>query len=88
MVNRKDLTIRYFEFFDYYSRGAPAPKWMTDGVPFVKKDGQADDADDHTDAATVCIRRHRAAPNRIEPHQVHLTAPGRTRPHLATPGRT
>jgi dipeptidyl aminopeptidase/acylaminoacyl peptidase len=37
MANRKDLTIRYFQFFDHYLKGAPAPKWMTDGVPFLKK---------------------------------------------------
>ncbi len=37
MANRKDLTIRYFEFFDHYLKGAPAPKWMTDGVPFINK---------------------------------------------------
>lgn len=37
MANRKDLTIRYFEFFDHYLKGAPAPKWMTDGIPFLKK---------------------------------------------------
>ena len=37
IANRKDLTIRYFEFFDHYLKGAPAPKWMTDGVPFLKK---------------------------------------------------
>jgi hypothetical protein len=40
MANRKDLTIRYFEFFDHYLKGAPAPKWMTDGVPFLKKDAK------------------------------------------------
>jgi dipeptidyl aminopeptidase/acylaminoacyl peptidase len=38
MANRKDLTIRYFQFFDHYLKGAPAPKWMTEGVPFLKKD--------------------------------------------------
>ncbi len=38
LANRKDLTIRYFQFFDHYLRGAPAPKWMTDGVPFLQKD--------------------------------------------------
>ena len=38
MANRKDLTIRYFQFFDHYLKGAPAPKWMTDGVPFLDKD--------------------------------------------------
>jgi hypothetical protein len=36
--NRKDLTVRYFQFFDHYLKGAPAPKWMTDGVPFLDKD--------------------------------------------------
>jgi dipeptidyl aminopeptidase/acylaminoacyl peptidase len=40
--NRKDLTIRYFQFFDHYLRGAPAPKWMTDGVPYLKKDDMRD----------------------------------------------
>jgi dipeptidyl aminopeptidase/acylaminoacyl peptidase len=38
LANRRDLTIRYFQFFDHYLRGAPAPKWMTDGVPFLQKD--------------------------------------------------
>lgn len=42
MANRKDLTIRYFQFFDHYLRGAPAPKWMTDGVPFLLKDSAKD----------------------------------------------
>ena len=37
MANRRDLTIRYFEFFDHYLKGEPAPKWMTDGVPFLEK---------------------------------------------------
>jgi dipeptidyl aminopeptidase/acylaminoacyl peptidase len=35
--NRKDFTVRFYEFFDHYLRGSPAPKWMTDGVPFLKK---------------------------------------------------
>ena len=38
LANRKDLTIRYFQFFDHYLKGAPAPKWMTDGVPYLVKD--------------------------------------------------
>jgi dipeptidyl aminopeptidase/acylaminoacyl peptidase len=38
LANRRDLTIRYFQFFDHYLKGAPAPKWMTDGVPFIVKD--------------------------------------------------
>ena len=38
MANRKDLTIRFFQFFDHYLKGAPAPKWLTEGVPFLEKD--------------------------------------------------
>jgi dipeptidyl aminopeptidase/acylaminoacyl peptidase len=38
LANRRDLTQRYFQFFDHYLRGKPAPKWMTDGVPFLVKD--------------------------------------------------
>jgi dipeptidyl aminopeptidase/acylaminoacyl peptidase len=38
MANRKDLTIRFFEFFDHYLKGAPAPKWLTEGVSYLKKD--------------------------------------------------
>jgi dipeptidyl aminopeptidase/acylaminoacyl peptidase len=37
-ANRKDLTVRFFEFFNHYLKGAPAPKWLTDGVPFIDKD--------------------------------------------------
>ena len=25
------------QFFDHYLKGAPAPLWMTDGVPQMKK---------------------------------------------------
>jgi dipeptidyl aminopeptidase/acylaminoacyl peptidase len=38
LANRRDLTIRYFQFFDHYLKGAPAPKWMTDGIPYIVKD--------------------------------------------------
>ena len=38
LADRRDLTIRYFQFFDHYLKGEPAPKWMTDGVPFLQKD--------------------------------------------------
>jgi dipeptidyl aminopeptidase/acylaminoacyl peptidase len=38
LANRRDLTVRYFQFFDHYLRGAPAPTWMTDGVPFLAKE--------------------------------------------------
>jgi dienelactone hydrolase len=39
--NRKDFTTRFFEFFDHYLKGAPAPAWMTDGRPYVTKAGDA-----------------------------------------------
>jgi dipeptidyl aminopeptidase/acylaminoacyl peptidase len=37
LANQKDLTIRFFEFFDHYLKGAPAPKWWTDGLPYLNK---------------------------------------------------
>ena len=37
LANRKDLTTRYFEYFDHFLKGTPAPKWMTDGVPYLVK---------------------------------------------------
>jgi dipeptidyl aminopeptidase/acylaminoacyl peptidase len=38
LANRRDLTMRYFDFFDHYLKGTPAPKWMADGVPYIYKD--------------------------------------------------
>ena len=38
LANRRDLTVRFFEFFNHYLKGEPAPDWMTKGVPFLKKD--------------------------------------------------
>ena len=35
--NKKDLNIRLQQFFDHYLKGAPAPVWMTDGVPSTMK---------------------------------------------------
>jgi dipeptidyl aminopeptidase/acylaminoacyl peptidase len=35
--NQKDFQIRMKQFFDHYLKGAPAPKWMTEGVPFLQK---------------------------------------------------
>jgi fermentation-respiration switch protein FrsA (DUF1100 family) len=37
LANRKDLTIRFFEFFDTYLKGAEPPAWVKDGVPYLKK---------------------------------------------------
>ncbi|MCW5941138.1 MAG: S9 family peptidase [Fimbriimonadaceae bacterium] len=35
--NRLDWTVRMQQFFDHYLQGAPAPVWMTDGIPAVDK---------------------------------------------------
>jgi dipeptidyl aminopeptidase/acylaminoacyl peptidase len=35
--NRLDFAIRLQQFFDHYCKGAPAPKWLSEGVPAVDK---------------------------------------------------
>ena len=35
--NTKDFQVRMKQYFDHYLKGAPAPSWMTDGVPHLKK---------------------------------------------------
>ena len=35
MANRKDFQIRLKGFFDHYLKGAPAPKWLSEGIPAV-----------------------------------------------------
>lgn len=35
--NRKDISIRLGQFFDYYLKGAKAPVWMTSGIPATEK---------------------------------------------------
>lgn len=35
--NRKDLSIRLAQFFDHYLKGAPAAKWIAEGVAAVDK---------------------------------------------------
>jgi dipeptidyl aminopeptidase/acylaminoacyl peptidase len=34
--NRKDYTVRMKEFFDFYLKDKPAPKWLMEGVPHLK----------------------------------------------------
>ncbi len=36
-ANRVDLSIRMRQFFDYYLLGAPAPRWLIEGVPAIDK---------------------------------------------------
>ena len=35
--NQRDWTRRMQEFFDHHLKGAPAPRWMTHGVPFHER---------------------------------------------------
>jgi dipeptidyl aminopeptidase/acylaminoacyl peptidase len=35
--NRKDLSIRLYQFLDHYLKDAPAPSWMTEGLPMIEK---------------------------------------------------
>jgi dipeptidyl aminopeptidase/acylaminoacyl peptidase len=35
--NQKDFQIRMKQFFDHYLKGKPAPRWMTDGTPYVER---------------------------------------------------
>ncbi len=35
--NRKDLSIRMYQFFDHYLKGAPAPFWLKHGIPATQK---------------------------------------------------
>jgi dipeptidyl aminopeptidase/acylaminoacyl peptidase len=35
--NQKDFTIRMKQYFDHYLMDAPAPKWLSDGLPQVQK---------------------------------------------------
>lgn len=37
-ANRRDLSIRMRQFFDYYLQSKPAPRWLTEGIPAIKKD--------------------------------------------------
>lgn len=38
LENRIDFQYRLQDFFDHYLKGAPAPDWMTNGVPYIDKD--------------------------------------------------
>ena len=35
--NRKDFSMRMQQFFDHYLMGAPAPRWMEEGIPATEK---------------------------------------------------
>ncbi len=35
--NRMDLSVRMYQFFDYYLKGEPAPLWLKQGIPATDK---------------------------------------------------
>lgn len=37
-INMKDYAMRQKDWFDHYLKGAPAPEWMTKGIPRIKMD--------------------------------------------------
>jgi len=37
-ADQKDYTIRMQQYFDHFLKGAPAPDWMTKGVPYLERD--------------------------------------------------
>jgi hypothetical protein len=42
LANQRDLTVRFMEFFDHDLKGAKASAWLTEGVPYLKKDEKKD----------------------------------------------
>lgn len=38
LANRKDWSLRLWQFFDHYLRAAPAPDWLERGVPYLQRD--------------------------------------------------
>ena len=37
-ADQQDFARRMHQFFDHFLKGAPAPAWMTDGIPFLERD--------------------------------------------------
>lgn len=35
--NMKDFAVRLYQYFDHYLKDAPAPEWMTEGLPMLEK---------------------------------------------------
>ncbi len=44
--NRMDLSIRMYQFFDHYLKGKPAPVWLKEGIPAIRK-GRKDGYEPH-----------------------------------------
>jgi dipeptidyl aminopeptidase/acylaminoacyl peptidase len=41
-ANQKDFQTRMRQYFDHFLKGEPAPPWMTEGVPFLRKGREAE----------------------------------------------
>jgi dipeptidyl aminopeptidase/acylaminoacyl peptidase len=39
-ANRRDFNQRMWQFFEHYLRDAPAPAWLTDGIPYVDREAE------------------------------------------------
>jgi dipeptidyl aminopeptidase/acylaminoacyl peptidase len=39
-ANRRDFNHRMWQFFEHYLRDAPAPAWLTDGIPYVDREAE------------------------------------------------
>lgn len=37
-ADQKDFARRMHQFFDHFLKGAPAPAWMTEGIPYLERD--------------------------------------------------
>jgi dipeptidyl aminopeptidase/acylaminoacyl peptidase len=37
-ANQKDWAKRMQQFFDHHLKGAPAPKWLEEGIPYIERD--------------------------------------------------
>ncbi|TKB49455.1 S9 family peptidase [Ferrimonas sediminicola] len=38
--NKLDYSVKMKQFFDHYLKGAPVPKWWSDGVPYLKRQAE------------------------------------------------
>jgi len=55
-ANQRDYTARMKEFFDHHLKDKPAPKWWTDGVPYLKlKDHLDERAKDATKDISLSV---------------------------------
>lgn len=39
-IDQKDFSRRMHQFFDHFLKGAPAPAWMTDGIPYLDREAE------------------------------------------------